>query len=139
VLATKKAMKQFFRQLAEKYIIGLHPSYKSSEDESNNKLLIKERDTLSDIIQKPITISRNHYLRFTIPITYRTLIQNGFTDDYSMAYGSINGFRASTSKAFYWFDIEKDESTILLIHPFSFMEANAFFHQKILQQRPLMK
>jgi hypothetical protein len=129
VLATKKAIKNLYQRLAEQYVTGLHPSYKSSEDVSN-ELLLKERNTLSNIIQHPITISRNHYLRFIVPQTYRTLIQQGFTDDYSMAYGSINGFRASTSKAFYWFDVEKNESTELLIHPFSFMEANSIFHQK---------
>ena len=47
-----------------------------------------------------------------------------------MGYGSINGFRASTASSFYWYDLEKDEQTLLRINPFCFMDANAFYEQK---------
>lgn len=129
VLASSKAIKKLYKQLSEKYLVGLHPSYKSSEDE-NGELLVAEKNMLSNIIQKKITVSRNHYLKLTIPQTYRTLTQKGFTNDYSMAFASINGFRAATSKSFFWFDVEKNETTVLQIHPFSFMDATSFFHQK---------
>ena len=52
-----------------------------------------------------------------------------------MGYGSINGFRASVASSFYWYDLEKEEQTNLLLHPFCFMEANSFFEQKYLPQR----
>jgi hypothetical protein len=52
-----------------------------------------------------------------------------------MGYGSINGFRASVASAFYWYDLKKEETTSLLLHPFCFMEANSFFEQKYLPQR----
>lgn len=129
VLASSKAIKKLYKQLSEKYLVGLHPSYKSSEDE-NGELLVAEKNMLSNIIQKTITVSRNHYLKLTIPQTYRTLTQKGFANDYSMAFASINGFRAATSKSFFWFDVEKNETTVLQIHPFSFMDAASFFHQK---------
>ncbi|MBS1628118.1 MAG: polysaccharide deacetylase family protein [Bacteroidetes bacterium] len=129
VLASSKAIKKLYKQLSEKYTVGLHPSYKSSEGK-NKKLFIQEKNILSAIIQKNITVSRNHYLCFSIPQTYRMLIQQGFTDDYSMAFAGINGFRASTSNSFFWFDIERNEATVLQIHPFSFMDATSFFYQK---------
>jgi len=47
-----------------------------------------------------------------------------------MAYGSINGFRASYALPFYWFDLERNETTDLLLHPFCFMEATSVFEQK---------
>jgi hypothetical protein len=31
---------------------------------------------------------------------------------------------------FYWYDLEKEERTSLLLYPFCFMEANSFFEQK---------
>ena len=52
-----------------------------------------------------------------------------------MGYGSINGFRASVASSFYWYDLQKEEQTNLLLHPFCFMEANCFFEQKYLPQR----
>ena len=65
-----------------------------------------------------------------MPDTYRNLIQEGILDDYSMGYGSINGFRASCCSSFYWYDLLEDQSTNLRIHPFCFMEANSFFEQQ---------
>jgi hypothetical protein len=47
-----------------------------------------------------------------------------------MGYGSINGFRASVASPFYWYDLEKEEATGLLLYPFCYMEANSFFEQK---------
>ena len=84
---------------------------------------------------KKITASRQHYIRFTLPQTFRRLIAAGITDDHSMGYGSINGFRASVASSFYWYDLKKEEQTVLLLHPFCFMEANSFFEQKYLPQR----
>jgi hypothetical protein len=63
------------------------------------------------------------------------LIAAGITDDHSMGYGSINGFRASVASSFFWYDLEKEQQTGLLLHPFCFMEANSFFEQKYLPQR----
>jgi hypothetical protein len=65
-----------------------------------------------------------------LPATYRRLIDCGITRDYSMGYGSVNGFRASVASSFYWFDLEKNESTPLVIFPFCFMDANAFYEQQ---------
>ena len=44
-----------------------------------------------------------------------------------MGYGTVNGFRASTSHAYLWYDLEREESTSLRIHPFAYMEANSFY------------
>ena len=48
-----------------------------------------------------------------------------------MGYGSINGFRASYTLPFKWFDLEKNESTSLMLYPFCYMDANAFFEEKL--------
>jgi len=54
----------------------------------------------------------------------------GYKEDFSMGYGSINGFRASVASPFYLYDLEKEEPTNLLLYPFCYMEANSFFEQK---------
>jgi len=126
------AMQQLIKQHAGKYSIGIHPSWASGDDES---LLEKEIKVLESITGKKITVSRQHYIRFTLPQTFRRLIAAGITDDHSMGYGSINGFRASVASSFYWYDLEKEQQTDLQLHPFCFMEANSFFEQKYLPQR----
>ena len=126
------AMQTLIKKHAEKYSIGVHPSWKSGDDE---ELLHKEIRVLEQITGKKITASRQHYIRFTLPHTFRRLVDAGITDDYSMGYGGINGFRASVASPFYWYDLKKEEQTNLLLHPFCFMEANSFFEQKYLPQR----
>ena len=54
-----------------------------------------------------------------------------------MGYGSINGFRASVSTPFYWYDLKNEEPTQLLIHPFCFMDANAYYEQNSSAQEAL--
>ena len=132
ILPSHPAMQQLIRQHAEKYAIGIHPSWASGDEEG---LLNEEIKTLESISGKKITSSRQHYIRFTLPHTFRRLIAAGITDDYSMGYGSINGFRASVASSFYWYDLKKEQQTNLLLHPFCFMEANSFFEQKYLPQR----
>lgn len=129
---THPAMQQLIKRHAEKYTIGIHPSWKSGDKEN---LLESELRLLENISGKKITSSRQHYIRFTLPHTFRRLLAAGITDDYSMGYGSINGFRASVASNFYWFDLENNKETDLLLHPFCFMETNSFFEQKYLPQR----
>lgn len=120
----KKAMLQLTRDTAEQAVIALHPSVQTN---TGKELLLKEKLTLQRISNKVITASRHHYIKFHLPHSYRELIAAGITDDYSMGYGTVNGFRASTSHSFLWYDLEKEEITSLRIHPFAFMEANSFY------------
>lgn len=131
---TNKAWQRLVYQHTKRYTIGLHPSWYSGDEPDFIK---KEREVLAVIHQQPITSSRQHYIRFTLPQTFRQLIEAGITDDYSMGYGSINGFRASVATSFYWYDLEKEVPTNLRLHPFCFMDANAFFEQKLSPEQAL--
>jgi hypothetical protein len=130
ILPHKDAMWKLIKQHAKKYAIGLHPSWQSGDDRS---LLKKEKEQLRAMIQATDSVpaqSRQHYIRFNLPEGYQRLISAGITDDYSMGYGSINGFRASVASSFYWYNLEKEEQTALCIHPFCFMDANSFYEQR---------
>jgi hypothetical protein len=122
----KPVIQNLYKQLADQYQTGLHPSWISGDKKN---LLQQELQTAEQITGNKITRSRNHYLRFTIPETYRRLLSAGIIEDHSMAYGAVNGFRASTSYPFYWYDLEKEMQTPLLIRPFCFMEAAACFSE----------
>jgi hypothetical protein len=132
ILPSYPAMQLLIKQHAGKYAIGIHPSWASGDEKG---LLNEEIKILESASGKKITSSRQHYIRFNLPHTFRRLIAAGIKDDYSMGYGSINGFRASVASPFYWYDLKKEQQTDLLLHPFCFMEANSFFEQKYLPQR----
>jgi hypothetical protein len=120
-------MKKLIREHAERNEIGIHPSWRSN---NSADILRYEILKLTHISGKPIISSRQHYIKFNLPGTYRRLLDNGIQKEFSMGYGSINGFRASVASSFYWYDLEKGQSTDLLIYPFCFMDANSFFEQK---------
>ncbi len=128
ILPTNAAMQQLIQQHALKYNIGLHPSWQSYSNEAELK---EERNTLENISGKTIQISRQHYIKLALPHTYQNLLNTGIKADYSMGYGSINGFRASTSSPFFWYDLSAEKITSLRIHPFCFMDANCFYEQKL--------
>lgn len=121
------AFQQLVQSIAAGNKIGLHPSWQSGD---MPLLIKKEKSVLETISNKTITHSRQHYIRFTLPYTYRYLIDAGIQHDYSMGYGTINGFRASIATPFYWYDLSTEEKTGLLVHPFCFMEGNSFYIQK---------
>ncbi len=128
ILPDNRSMWSLIKKHAEKYTIGIHPSWQSGDVEN---LLQKEKGQLQIITERTINHSRQHYIRFTMPECFKRLLQAGIREDFSMGYGSINGFRASVATTFYWFDLEKNEQTTLKMHPFCFMDANSFFEQKI--------
>lgn len=113
-------MQNLFANISAKYEVGIHPSFQSND----HKELLK-----TEITKIKTTKSRQHYIRFNLPNTFQNLLEQGITEEYSMGYGSINGFRASTCFPFYWFDVSKNKITPLRIFPFCFMECNSKFEQ----------
>ena len=107
------------RKMSEHAEIGIHPSYKST---SYYFYLHEEIERLEEIISKRVFKSRQHYLKLEFPLSYQTLIEQEITDDYTMGYADIAGFRAGTARSFLWFDLSKNEVTKLRVHPFAYMD-----------------
>jgi len=121
------SMWQLIRRHSKKYRIGLHPSWRSN---SNPTLVKKEKKILETAGNTPIHFSRQHYIYFDLPSTMENLEEAGITDDFSMGYGSINGFRASVASSFYWYNLSLEKISNICMHPFCFMDANSFYEQK---------
>src|SRR5262249_25502246 len=132
ILPSRKIMQRVIREHSDLYSIGIHPSWQSGNDAERLKLEIL---SLGHIAGKQIHASRQHFIRFTLPTTFRRLTDVGIEAEFSMGYGSINGFRASVASAFYWYDLEKEEQTKLLLYPFCFMDANSFYEQRLSGQQ----
>jgi hypothetical protein len=122
-----KAMKKLIQDHLIRYPVGIHPSWQSGDSIS---LLDKEINILSTLTGNPVRSSRQHYIRLTLPETLRLLQSRGIEFEFSMGYGSINGFRASIATAYNWYDLEKESATQMMLFPFCFMEANSFYEQK---------
>lgn len=128
ILPHKDAMWRLVKKHSALYEIGIHPSWQSNAKPS---VLKNEMEWLAEMSGiKQIKVSRQHFIKFSLPETFRTLIQAGIHQEYSMGYGSINGFRASVASSFYWYDLQAELQTNLRMHPFCFMDANSFYEQK---------
>jgi len=133
-LPYSNAMKALIKVHSDKYNIGIHPSFVSNK---NAAILKSEINYLQKVAGKKNNIARQHYLQLKFPETYQTFIQQGITVDYTMGYGTSNGFRASYTKPYYWYNLVAEKETNLLLHPFCYMDANSIFEQQISPQNAL--
>lgn len=131
---SRPELQELIRDHFIRYPIGLHPSWRSGDE---HELLKREIETLSRITGSGCLSSRQHYIRFDLPETYRRLLDAGIRYDFSMGYGSINGFRASVTTPFYWYDLQEEKQTELMLFPFCYMEANSYYEQKFTAQQAL--
>ncbi len=117
---------QLIQKIANKVELGLHPSYRSN---ASNIFLTKEKQKINAILNREISISRQHFLKLTLPTTYVNLMKNGFAEDFTMGYAEEIGFRAGTAKPFRFFDLSKNILTDYLIHPFVYMDGTLHEYQ----------
>jgi len=125
-----KNLQLLIQQLSQQFTIGIHPSYRAH---LNPTQLNSEQQTLHQFTKQPITHSRQHFLRLSLPESYRILIQSGITHDYTMGYADYPGFRAGIAHPFLWYDLLNETVTNLTIHPFQFMDVTLRIYQ---QQTP---
>lgn len=108
---TCKRLKQYSK-------IGLHLSYHST----NLNNAEKEKRLLEKVAGMEIFSNRFHFLRMSLPNSYQMLVNVGIKEDYSMAYASIDGYRAGTCTPFYFYNLQHDTSTDLMVYPMPFID-----------------
>jgi hypothetical protein len=99
--------------------VGVHPSYASY---LNAKQVKTEIGRVNSITGSNLTKSRQHFLKLSIPDSYRVLVEAGIKEDYTMGYAQQVGFRAGLCTPFTFFDLLQDKSLELTIHPFAYMD-----------------
>lgn len=128
VSISNRNFQSLMKTIADYCEVGIHPSYASGSSTQKVKL---EQSRLRKILHKEITKSRQHFLRLTIPYTYRQLIECDITDDYTMGFSGEIGFRAGICSPFYFYDLETESITKLRIHPFQVMDATLKYYMKV--------
>ncbi|MBN1199378.1 MAG: polysaccharide deacetylase family protein, partial [Bacteroidales bacterium] len=114
-----KGMVDLMQSLVHWSDVGVHPSLSSYKHPGRLK---KEVEGLGRATGKEITRSRQHFLKFILPDTFRHLARLGIQDDYSMGYPSHPGFRAGIAHPFRFFDLSANEEISLKIHPVPVMD-----------------
>ncbi len=112
---------KLIQDISQKYDIGIHPSFAGFMHGCHGKV-IRENDRLQKIVGKEILKSRQHYLNLKFPKTYQNLIKAGIREDYTLGFADQTGFRAGICTPFYFYDLQNEAKTNLLIVPFQVMD-----------------
>jgi hypothetical protein len=98
--------------------LGIHPSYASVDDDA---ILPAQKAALEAVIG-PVCISRQHYLRYRTPATFRALIAAGITRDYTLCRNQGPGARTGVALPYRWFDLQRNAATALTLVPAMVMD-----------------
>jgi hypothetical protein len=99
--------------------IGLHASCQSFEQPF---LVENEQKRLSAAAEQKITLNRCHYLRILPPNQPQPYIAAGITDDFSVSFADVAGFRLGTSRAVRWLNPQTLEIEPVTLHSLLIME-----------------
>lgn len=124
------AFRQWLSALYDKYKVDYqwHPSLQSNSD---FKILSEEKAFLEKIVKNKITKSRQHFLYFVLPETYRNLLRLGIREEHSMGFYDRAGYRASTAYPHQWYDLKAERMTDLRIYPFVVMDVQLLKYMKV--------
>lgn len=111
---------KLFSQLHSNFVIGLHPSYASKD---SLQTIEREKGKLESLLGQEVIHSRQHFLRMSLPATYRYLAEAGINYDYSMGFHDAVGFRAGTAYPFRFFDLHANEALKIRLQPSIVMDS----------------
>ncbi|MDB4061763.1 polysaccharide deacetylase family protein [Vicingaceae bacterium] len=117
--------KSLIKSLSDYADIGIHPSFGSNKDRSK---LLTEINRLKDIIKTDVKRSRQHFLKLSLPETYRNLLETDIEEDYTMGFASELGFRAGTCTPYPFYDLDGEVECKLTVFPFQVMEATLKYY-----------
>ncbi len=101
--------------------IGLHTSYDAGKTPA---LISTEKELLEKQTGKPVLYNRHHYLTSCEPEDMAWLEKAGITDDFTMGYPDVAGFRLGTSRPVHWINPENKRISSLVLHPLTIMECS---------------
>ncbi len=116
------------RHIGDYAKVGIHGSYFSSDDADKMDV---ERRRLTDILRRTIVRNRFHFLRFSLPQSFRNLERIGIRHDYSMGYADVPGFRNGTCSIVPIFDISQNQELDVRLHPFVAMDTTFHTHMGV--------
>ena len=102
-------------------IIGLHSSFDAGKKPA---LISSELETLEKASKKNIQYNRHHYLASREPEDMDWLERAGITDDFTMGYADVSGFRLGTCRPVQWINPVTKRLSPLRLHPLTIMDCS---------------
>jgi len=101
--------------------IGLHSSYQAGSDPS---LIPLEKKRLEEYTGKKVKYNRHHFLGSREPEDMEKLEAAGITDDFTMGYADVAGFRLGTSYPVRWINPVTRRLSSIKLHPLIIMDCS---------------
>ena len=98
---------------------GLHGSYSSGAKRAD----LYEKREVEQALGKKVFFFRNHFLRSCEPLHMASLESIGITDDFTMGYADVAGFRLATTRPAIWINPVSGRLSRLVLHPLALMDA----------------
>lgn len=98
---------------------GLHSSYDAGQ---KPELITAEREALIQAVGQPVVYNRHHYLATREPEDFDWLEKAGITDDFTMGYADVVGFRLATCHPVQWINPLTRRISSLVLHPLTIMD-----------------
>jgi hypothetical protein len=114
------------------HFLGLHPSY----DSYNNDKIFKSEVQSAKKRFNP-KFGRQHFLRFSIPETWKLWDEYSFTWESSVGFADQLGFRCGTCKSFRVFDISEEKMLNLKEMPLIVMDQTLINYLKLPPEKAL--
>lgn len=112
---SKRSFQSLIKMVGDYSSVGLLVSKSATE---SFFMLKEEKKRIEQITNRPLQHARISDYRITLPYSYRDLLDQEVTEDYTMGYPDTPGFRASTCTPFLFYDLDYEIQTPLLLHPF---------------------
>lgn len=113
---------------SEHFEIGLHGSFNSYD---NPDILRQEKGRVQEVVGNPIVGSRQHYLRWKTPDTWRALERVGLKYDTTSCFVDHEGFRSGICYPYRPFDILENRILDIWEVPLIVMEGSLFDYQDL--------
>lgn len=110
----KQSFRELIKMVGDYSEIGLLLSKEALDYQKNMKL---EKIRIEGITNKPLNAIRCGSEMVSLPVHYREMINQEVNNDYSMGYPDTLGFRAGTCTPFFFYDLDYESITPLVLHP----------------------
>jgi hypothetical protein len=127
-------LRKLLRRIHERgHEIGFHPSYGTYRDAERTAAELERLRAIceQEAILQPTWGSRQHYLRFETPTTWRHLDAAGLAYDSTLTFPERPGFRCGVCFEYPVYDLERRRRLVLRERPLIVMEVSLLQYQSL--------
>lgn len=119
---SSSGFQKLLKYLKNKAEIGVHFSYYVGDQPEKCKQQTEKLKKSGYFISK----ARFHYLHIRSPLDYSYVEESGITDDFTMGFADVSGFRLGTCRPVNWINPKTGHLSNLILHHLTIMDATLF-------------